>query len=90
MAINIAVPKEEAPGERRVALVPEVAGKLIKRGHAVSVENGAGVGAHYLDEAYEKVGAGLVAERAELLKGAQVILKVQPPTEEEIEAMPEC
>ncbi|WP_457638458.1 Re/Si-specific NAD(P)(+) transhydrogenase subunit alpha [Oceanithermus sp.] len=89
MAINIAVPKEEAPGERRVALVPEVAGKLIKQGHAVSVENGAGVGAHYLDEAYEKVGAKLVAGRADLLQGAQVILKVQPPTEDEIEAMPE-
>jgi NAD(P) transhydrogenase subunit alpha len=89
MAINIAVPKEEAPGERRVALVPEVAGKLIKQGHAVSVESGAGVGAHYLDEAYEKVGAKLVGRRGELLKEAQLILKVQPPTEEEIEAMPE-
>ncbi|WP_457630421.1 Re/Si-specific NAD(P)(+) transhydrogenase subunit alpha [Oceanithermus sp.] len=89
MAINIAVPKEEAPGERRVALVPEVAGKLIKQGHAVSVESGAGVGAHYLDDAYEKVGAKLVGKRADLLKEAQVILKVQPPTEEEIEAMPE-
>ncbi len=89
MAINIAVPKEEAPGERRVALVPEVAGKLIKQGHVVAVENGAGVGAHYLDEAYEKVGAKLVGERPALLGGAQVVLKVQPPSEEEIEAMPE-
>ena len=89
MAINIAVPKEEAPGERRVALVPEVAGKLIKQGQAVSVENGAGVGAHYLDDAYEKVGAKLVGDRAALLGEAQIILKVQPPTEDEIEAMPE-
>ncbi len=89
MAINIAVPKEEAPGERRVALVPEVAGKLIKQGHVVAVENGAGAGAHYLDEAYEKVGAKLVGERPALLGGAQVVLKVQPPSEEEIEAMPE-
>ncbi|WP_293174051.1 Re/Si-specific NAD(P)(+) transhydrogenase subunit alpha [Oceanithermus sp.] len=89
MAINIAVPKEEAPGERRVALVPEVAGRLIRQGHAVTVERGAGEGAHYLDEAYEKVGAKLEDSRSDLLSGANVILKVQPPTEEEIAAMPE-
>jgi len=89
MAIKIAVPKEEAPGERRVALVPEVAGKLVRQGHAVAVESGAGVGAHYLDDAYEKVGAQLVEQRAELLGGAQIVLKVQPPTEDEIDALPE-
>ena len=89
MAIKIAVPKEEAPGERRVALVPEVAGKLVRQGHAVAVESGAGVGAHYLDDAYEKVGAQLVEPRAELLGGAQIVLKVQPPTEDEIDALPE-
>ena len=89
MAIKIAVPKEEAPGERRVALVPEVAGKLVRQGHAVAVESGAGVGAHYLDDAYEKVGAQLVEQRAELLGGAQIVLKVQPPTEGEIDALPE-
>ncbi|WP_456414330.1 Re/Si-specific NAD(P)(+) transhydrogenase subunit alpha [Oceanithermus profundus] len=89
MAIKIAVPKEEAPGERRVALVPEVAGKLVRQGHAVAVESGAGVGAHYLDDAYEKVGAQLVERRTELLGGAQIVLKVQPPTEEEIDALPE-
>ncbi len=89
MAIKIAVPKEEAPGERRVALVPEVAGKLIKQGHTVAVERGAGVGAHYLDDAYEKAGAVLESSRPELLSGAQIVLKVQPPSEDEIEAMPE-
>lgn len=89
MAIKIAVPKEEAPGERRVALVPEVVGKLVRQGHSVAVERGAGVGAHYLDEAYEKAGAQLVDERPELLEGAQITLKVQPPTEEEIDALPE-
>ncbi len=89
MAIKIAVPKEEAPGERRVALVPEVAGKLVRQGHAVAVESGAGVGAHYLDDAYEKVGAQLVEKRTELLGGAQIVLKVQPPTEDEIDALPE-
>ncbi len=89
MAINIAVPKEEAPGERRVALVPEVAGKLVKQGHAVTVEKGAGVGAHYLDEAYEKAGARLSAKRSELLGGTQIALKVQPPSEDEIDALPE-
>ncbi|GEM88651.1 Re/Si-specific NAD(P)(+) transhydrogenase subunit alpha [Oceanithermus desulfurans] len=89
MAIKIAVPKEEAPGERRVALVPEVAGKLVRQGHAVAVESGAGVGAHYLDDAYEKAGAQLVEKRTELLGGAQIVLKVQPPTEDEIDALPE-
>ncbi len=89
MAINMAVPKEEAPGERRVALVPEVVAKLVKQGHNVAVESDAGKGAHYLDEAYEKAGANVVDERSGLLGSAGVILKVQPPTEDEIAAMPE-
>src|SRR5579884_1480466 len=57
--MKIAVPKERAPGERRVALVPEIVAKLVKDGHAVTVERGAGERAFYADAAYEAAGATL-------------------------------
>ncbi|HTY06828.1 MAG TPA: Re/Si-specific NAD(P)(+) transhydrogenase subunit alpha [Gemmatimonadales bacterium] len=57
--MNLGVPKETAPGERRVALVPETAGKLVKAGHRVLVESGAGVEAGFPDSAYTAAGAAL-------------------------------
>lgn len=76
MAI-VAVPKERSPGERRVALVPEVVARLVKEGLEVWVEKGAGEGAYHSDQAYLDAGAKVV-ERAEL-KGARVLFTVQPP-----------
>ncbi|GIW25607.1 NAD(P) transhydrogenase subunit alpha [Meiothermus sp.] len=73
----IAVPKETAPGERRVALTPEVVGRLIKEGSKVRLEAGAGTEAYYADEAYRQVGAEVVS-RDQLFKGAQVVFTVQP------------
>ncbi len=57
--MRIAVPKERAQGERRVALVPEIVAKFVKDGHAVTVERGAGERAFYADAAYEAAGATL-------------------------------
>ena len=57
--MNVGVPKETAPGERRVALVPEAAKRLVAAGIDVTVEAGAGAAASHLDAAYTDVGAAL-------------------------------
>ncbi len=75
--VQIAVPKETAPGERRVALTPEVVGRLLKEGWAVRLEAGAGAEAYYPDEAYRNAGAEIVS-RDRLFQGAQVVFTVQP------------
>ncbi|MGA8542442.1 MAG: Re/Si-specific NAD(P)(+) transhydrogenase subunit alpha [Thermoplasmata archaeon] len=84
MPVRIAVPKEVAPGEARVALVPDVVQRLTKSGVEVVIEANAGSAARYLDSAYVTAGARIENDRAALLGNAQVVLKVQPPTVEEI------
>jgi NAD(P) transhydrogenase subunit alpha len=78
MPLTIGVPTETAPGERRVALTPDVAGKLVKDGAAVVVEAGAGAGAHAADEAYAAAGAR-VGSRADAY-AADVVATVQGPS----------
>jgi proton-translocating NAD(P)+ transhydrogenase subunit alpha len=77
--MRIGVPRETATGERRVALVPELAGKLVGTGFEVLVERGAGEAASFPDAAYEEAGARLVEDWAE----AEAVVKVQKPTEQE-------
>ncbi len=77
--MKIAVPKETRPGERRVALVPESCKKLVQAGYAVAVESGAGVSAHYLDDAYTQAGATIESEPAALLGSADFVCKVNAP-----------
>jgi H+-translocating NAD(P) transhydrogenase subunit alpha len=81
----IGVPKESVEGERRVALVPEVVGKLSggDRGIGVVVERGAGAGALIPDGQYEEAGARLVDDPAVVWE-SDVVVKVAPPTAEEI------
>ena len=75
----IGVPKEIMHGERRVAATPETVAKFVKDGAHVLVENGAGVGAFFADEAYAAAGAEMVADVADLYARADVILKVKEP-----------
>src|SRR5690349_19673585 len=82
--MNIGVPKETAPNERRVALTPEVAGRLVKSGVAVLIERGAGEAASFGDDAYAAAGATPVASAADLFGRSDVILKVQPPSVGEV------
>src|SRR3954447_13327184 len=77
--MRIGVPRETAAGERRVALVPEVVGKLVPAGFEVLVQRGAGEAASFPDAAYEEAGARLVDEWAD----AEAGVKVQKPSEEE-------
>jgi NAD(P) transhydrogenase subunit alpha len=81
--MRIGVPAETRPDERRVALVPDGVGKLTKAGCEVMVQRGAGSAAYLPDAMYEAAGATLVGSAAEAL-GADLVLKVQRPTLEEI------
>ena len=82
--MNIAVPKETLSREKRVALIPDAIAPLKKIGLSVLVESGAGHGAYFEDADYEKAGAKIVPEAAKLLGEANVVLKVQRPTDPEI------
>ena len=81
MPVTVGVPKETAPLERRVALVPETVARLAKAGVEVVVEAGAGEGAYLADAAYEQAGAR-VGTRAEAY-AADVVARVQPPSPED-------
>jgi H+-translocating NAD(P) transhydrogenase subunit alpha len=84
--MKVGVAKETAPGERRVALVPEALGKLTAAGLEILVEKGAGAGALIPDEAYAEAGAKIVST-SDLNGQSDVILRVQKPSESEIKAM---
>ncbi|HVH68438.1 MAG TPA: Re/Si-specific NAD(P)(+) transhydrogenase subunit alpha [Gemmatimonadales bacterium] len=82
--MRIGVPKETALNERRVALTPEIAGRLVKSGLAVLVQRGAGEAASFGDAAYGAAGATVVAAAAALFGQSDVVLKVQLPSSEEV------
>ncbi len=78
MPVNIAVLKETKPHERRVALVPSVAAKLVKLGAKLQMQAGAGDGVKLADAAYKDV--TFIADPKALVKNADVVLAVQPPS----------
>jgi NAD(P) transhydrogenase subunit alpha len=80
----IGVPKETAPGEKRVATVPDVVEKLIKLGFTVAVESGAGDAANFADDTYRAVGAEVVATAAEIWSRADIVFKVRVPSADEV------
>ncbi len=87
--MRIAIPKERAHMEARVALVPESVSKLVKAGAEVVVEAGAGAAASFPDAQYTSAGATVAADYASCVAGAHLICKVQPPTADETAAIPE-
>jgi NAD(P) transhydrogenase subunit alpha len=84
--MKVGVAKETAPGERRVALVPEVLGKLKTAGLEILVERGAGAGSSIPDAAYQEAGATIVSTD-DLYKNADVILRVAKPSDGEIKKL---
>ena len=84
--MQIGVPKETAPRERRVALAPDSVGRLVKAGAQVVVERGAGVAASFADSAYEAAGATIGATAAEVLAASDVVTRVQRPSADEARA----
>jgi len=84
--MKVGVARESAPGERRVALVPEALGKLTAAGLEILVEQGAGSGAAIPDSAYADAGATIVST-ADLYGQSDVVLRVQKPSDSEVKVM---
>jgi len=83
-SITIGIPKEESKDENRIALVPNSIRTLIGYGHKVKVESNAGVRSNYTDHDYSEAGAIIVQSKESLYK-SDIIVKVSPPSLEEIE-----
>ena len=82
--MKLAVPTETRPGEQRVSLTPEVAGRLAGAGIDVAVQAGAGAAAHFPDDAYREKGATVAADAAAAVAGAAVVTGVNAPTPDQI------
>jgi NAD(P) transhydrogenase subunit alpha len=89
MTVIVAVPKEQAPDELRVATVPDVVKKFTQSGYEVRIEHDAGTGAFYPDDLFAAAGAKIVSNRTDLFDGARIVLHVQPPTVAEIDQLAE-
>jgi NAD(P) transhydrogenase subunit alpha len=85
LGVTIAVIKERAETERRVAASPETVKKLVGMGCVVRIESGAGAGASFPDALYAEAGASVADDAPSALKGAQVVLAVQMP---EVKVLP--
>src|SRR5262249_23277052 len=85
MPVCIGVLKETSAHEARVALTPDVAAKFAELGATVALQRGAGESSHFGDDAYKQ--AKLATSVAELLAATNVLLTVQPPTLEKIDAL---
>ena len=84
MPVRVGVARETAAGERRVALVPDAAAKLSPAGIELIVQSGAGEGASFLDSAYSEAGFNVVPDPAVLHRVADVVVRIQKPSTEEI------
>ncbi|MFQ5719684.1 MAG: NAD(P) transhydrogenase subunit alpha [Acidobacteriota bacterium] len=87
--MNIGVVKESIAGERRVALVDESVRKLVKAGHRVLVESGAGDSAGVADEAYRTAGAEIATSAGEVIAGSEVVTVVRPLAAEDAQRLAE-
>jgi H+-translocating NAD(P) transhydrogenase subunit alpha len=87
--MKIAVPRETAEGETRVALTPQIAGQLIADGAEVLVQAGAGEASSNTDEAYREAGATIVPDAPALYGQADLVLRVGRPSDEEVEMLRE-
>jgi NAD(P) transhydrogenase subunit alpha len=86
MSQLIGVPRESAPGEKRVATVPEVVERLVKLGFRVAVQAGAGEAANFSDESYRAAGAQVVPQ---VWDSADIVFKVRAPSTAELASMRE-
>ncbi len=84
MELKISIPKESAEHERRVAASPETVKKLVDLNAQITIESGAGIHATYTDDAYKEAGAKIAKNFTDTVKGADIILKVQAPSGDEI------
>ena len=87
MTVTIAIPKEIKPGELRVAMIPALVNRLTKLGAKVKMQHNAGVGIHAQDTAYKDV--EIVPTANALYNSGDIVLKIQPPTIDEVTHMKE-
>lgn len=85
--LYIGIPKETSFQEKRVSLVPEAVSLLVANGHRVKIETKSGELSNFSDTEYSEAGAEICYDRAEIFK-CDIIFKVAPPSEEEVELMP--
>lgn len=85
--MKVGIPCELSPGELRVAATPKTTQRLIKQGFEVVIEKDAGKHSNYADQDYEEAGASILATAKEVYESADIILKVQAPSDAEIEMM---
>ena len=83
----IAVPKEIENNETRVSITPQSAAELIKAGYKVKIESNAGEKSFFFDKDYQAVNAEIISSKDKLFDDADIILKVTPPSIEEIKLM---
>lgn len=86
-SLNIGIPREISFQENRVTLVPDDVALLVNHGHQILIEAGAGKNANFQDNDYSEAGARIALSPEELYKNAEIILKVAPPSLQEIEYM---
>ena len=87
--MRIGIPKENIYEEKRVALAPAGVDSLVRAGHTVYVESGAGEGSNFSDESYSKTGAVIVYSAEEVYRRAELIAKVTPLSDDEAELLQE-
>lgn len=83
---SIGVPKETCLNERRTCITPDAVQVLVEHGHEIIIESGAGQGSFFTDLQYSESGARITKDPKEAF-GQDLILKINPPTEDEIEYM---
>lgn len=85
--MKIAIPKEVAPGETRVAVIPSMISTFVREKHEVLVESGAGLASSHADQDYVSAGASIAPDAKQIIQSADLLIKVQPPTRGEASLM---
>jgi len=83
----IGIPKELAQEEKRIALSPAGVDALVRAGHTVYIESKAGEGSHFSDDEFEKIGAKIVFSPEEVFCRSELLVKVAPLLENELEML---
>ena len=85
--MRIGIPKETVREEKRIALAPAGVDSLVKAGHTIFIESGAGIESHFSDDEYRSLGANIVYTAEEVYQRSELIAKIAPLTEEEVDMM---
>ncbi|MCW8961291.1 MAG: alanine dehydrogenase, partial [Ignavibacteriaceae bacterium] len=85
--MRIGIPTEIRWEEKRISLAPAGVDSLIRSGHTVYIQSGAGESSHFTDQEYREVGATIVYNREEVFGRSELIVKVSPITEDEADLL---